>query len=373
MNVEAFKEKFYSLPIVKSFTAGIILTLLLSLHALAGQKSFEVSSPNGIIKVKIETGTKLQWSVTHDGQQIILPSDISLQLEDGTVLGENPKVTSSDKEEADNVITAINYKKAVIKDKYNQLTIKCKGDYGVIFRVYDDAAVYRFFTKKKGEIVIKNEEANFNFTGDHKAFIPFMWDYRNGKIFNNSFEALYSEINLSQFRKDSLAFLPVLVDVGGNKKVVITEADLEDYPGMFLNLNQTHKGFMGVYAPYPLEAEYNGQLNFVPTKRADYIARTNGTRSFPWRVVVISTSDKELLNSDIIQKLASPSRIKDVSWIQPGQVAWDWWNDWNISHVDFRAGINTAHRIFWWQNRLSEIPDYSEEKECLVHNTSDPL
>jgi alpha-glucosidase len=341
MNMGFYKYKYCALLLFKSFPACIILVLLLSLNALAGQKSFEVSSPNGIIKVKIEAGTKLQWSVTHDGQDIILPSGISLQLEDGTVLGENAKVTSSDEQEADNDITAINYKKAVIKDKYNQLTIKCKGDYGVIFRVYNDAAAYRFFTKKKGEIVIKNEEANFNFTGDHKAFIPFMWDYRNGKIFNNSFEALYSEINLSQFRKDSLAFLPVLVDVGSNKKVVITEADLEDYPGMFLNLNQTHKGFMGVYAPYPLEAEYNGQLNFVPTKRADYIAKTSGTREFPWRVVVISTSDKELLNSDIVQKLASPSRIKDVSWIQPGQVAWDWWNDWNISHVDFRAGINT--------------------------------
>ena len=91
--------------------------------------------------------------------------------------------------------------------------------------------------KRQGEIIIKNEEANFNFTGDHKAFIPIQWDYRDGKIFNSSFEALYREINLSKFPKDSLAFLPVLVDAGQNKKVEVLEADLEDYPGMYLDLN----------------------------------------------------------------------------------------------------------------------------------------
>jgi alpha-glucosidase len=213
----------------------------------------------------------------------------------------------------------------------------------VIFRVYNDAVAYRFFTKKKGEILVKHEEANFNFTDDHKAFLPYMWDYRGGKIFNSSFEALYREIAISHFSSDSLAFLPVLVDVGNNRKVVILEADLEDYPGMYLDVNQTRKGFIGVYAPYPLEAELGGYggINDIPTKRADYIAKTNGPRNFPWRAIAISQSDKELLNNDIVQKLAAPPRIADLSWIKPGQVAWDWWNNWNISHVDFKAGINT--------------------------------
>jgi alpha-glucosidase len=213
----------------------------------------------------------------------------------------------------------------------------------VIFRVYNDAVAYRFFTKKKGEILVKHEEANFNFTDDHRAFLPYMWDYRGGKIFNSSFEALYREIAISHFSSDSLAFLPVLVDVGNNRKVVILEADLEDYPGMYLDVNQTRKGFIGVYAPYPLEAELGGYggINDIPTKRADYIAKTNGPRNFPWRAIAISQSDKELLNNDIVQKLAAPPRIADLSWIKPGQVAWDWWNNWNISHVDFKAGINT--------------------------------
>ena len=242
------------------------------------------------------------------------------------------------------MIATINYKKSSIPDQCNQLTINCKGNYGVIFRVYNDAVAYRFYIKKNKEITIKNEEANFNFTDDYKAFIPYMWDYRGNKIFNSSFEALYRESNISQFAKDSLAVLPLLVDIGNNKKVVILEADLEDYPGMYLNINNTRKGFMGVYAPYPLETEQGGfaNMNIIPMKRAEYIAKTNGNRNFPWRVIVISNQDKELLNNDIVQKLASSSRLTDISWIKPGQSAWDWWNNWNISHVDFKAGINTT-------------------------------
>jgi alpha-glucosidase len=341
-------SKFDTKPVqikMNNKLAGLFVLLLLSSSILIAQKnkSFEIKSPDNKIVLKLESGAKMIWSVQSEGQLIIAPSSISLQLGDGEVLGDNAKIISSKTEKKDSVITAINYKKASISDQYTQIAINCENDFGIFFRVYNDAVAYRFFTKKKGEIIIKNEEANFNFTDDRKAFIPYMWDYRGGKIFNSSFEALYHEINISQFLKDSLAFLPVLVDVGNNKKVVILEVDLEDYPGMYMNMNQTCKGFMGIYAPYPLESQLGGfgGINYIPTKRADYIAKTTGARNFPWRAIAISQSDKELLNNDIVQKLASPPRLSDISWIKPGQVAWDWWNNWNISHVDFKAGINT--------------------------------
>jgi alpha-glucosidase len=330
---------------MKKRLAGSLLVILMSTTILSAQKikSFEIKSFDGNITLNIETGAKLQWSMQYSGQQVIAPSPISLQLEGGEILGDNVKILSSKIEKTDNVITPVNYKKSTIINQFNQLTINFKGDFGIIFRVFNEGVAYRFFANRKGELIVKNEEANFNFTADHKAFIPYQWDYRDGKIFNSSFEALYKEINISKFASDSLAFLPVLVDVGNNRKVVILEADLEEYPGMYLNINQTHMGFMGVYAPYPLEAKLNGYggINYIPTKRADYIAKVNGTRDFPWRIVVISNHDKELLNNDMVQKLASPSRINDISWILPGQVAWDWWNDRNISHVDFKAGMNT--------------------------------
>ncbi len=326
----------------KSKLTGLLVLLLVTPSILLAQKTFDVKSPDGAISLKVEAGAKLLWSVQDSGQRLIAPSAISLELQDGEVLGDSAKIISSSTESVDSSFKAIDYIKAIVPDRYNQLTVNCAGDFGVIFRVYDDAVAYRFFTMKEGEIFVKNEVANFNFTGDDKAFIPYMNDYRNGKIFNSSFEALYREINISQFARDSLAFLPVLVEVG-SKKVVITEADLENYPGMYLDINKTGKGFRGVYAPYPLEAELGGygSINYIATKRADYIAKVNGICSFPWRVAAIANQDKDLLNNDIVQKLAAPPRIKDLSWIKPGQVSWDWWNDWNISHVSFKSGINT--------------------------------
>jgi alpha-glucosidase len=294
---------------MKNKLIGLIAFFLMSSTILIAQKNknFEIKSPGGNINLNVEAGAKLQWSVQSDGQQIVSPSSISLQLEGGEVLGENVKILSSETEKIDNVIAAVNYIKSSFQDQCNQLTINFKGDYGIIFRVYNDGVAYRFFTKRKGELLVKNEEANFNFTADHRIFVPYMWDYRDGKIFNSSFEALYREIKISKFASDSLAFLPVLIDVGNNKKVVILEADLEEYPGMYLNINQTHMGFMGVYAPYPLEAKLGGYggINYIPVKRADYIAKVNGTRNFPWRIVVISNQDKELLNNDMVQRLAS--------------------------------------------------------------------
>jgi len=329
---------------MKNKLTGLIVALLLSSTMLSAQKTkdFDVKSQDGNITLHVATGKKLVWSVQLKGKQIIAPSAMALQLGNGDVLGDNAKVSSAKTEKINTTFKALNYKKANVQDVYNELTLTCKNDFGVKFRVYNDGVAYRFFTKKKGEIVIKNEEANFNFTQDYKAFIPYMWDYRGGVKFNSSFEALYKESNISKFAPDSLAFLPLLVDEGDNNKVVILEADLEDYPGMYLNMNDTHKGFMGVYAPYPLETKMGGyeNMNVIPTKRADYIAKTSGTRNFPWRAVVISQSDKELLNNDMVQKLASPSRLTDVSWIKTGQASWDWWSDWNISHVDFKAGYN---------------------------------
>ena len=340
-----YKLKFYYMT--NKFLT-LVFVFLLCFLSISGQKnkSFEIKSPNGNITLDITTGSKINWSVVHKGQPITYPSAISLQTGSGEVLGANSEIKSAPTLRVDDKISPVNYKKAVILNQYNQITINFKDNSGVIFRVYDDAVAYRFITSIKDELIIKNEEANFTFTGDYKAFIPYMWDYRDGRIFNCSFESLYTEHNISNFRKDSLAFLPLLVDLGNGKKVAIIEADLEDYPGMFMNINKSRNGFTGVYAPYPLEEKQIG-INYIPVRRADYIARTSGTRSFPWRVIVITEQDKELLNNDIVQKLASPPRLTDISWIHPGQVSWDWWNAINISHVDFRAGMNTpSYRYF---------------------------
>ncbi|WP_121808318.1 glycoside hydrolase family 97 protein [Mucilaginibacter kameinonensis] len=318
------------------------LFLCFSVSILAAQtiKNYHIKSPDGKIDLSVATGDKITWSVKHDDTEIITPSDVSMTLQSGEVLGKSPRVKNIKTTSVDQYFNTPIYKKDKVHDQYNQLIINLKGDYSLIFRAYNDGVAYRFNTQKKGNITIMNEEANFNFKDDDKAYLPFVNDYRNKDKWTTSFEALYSKLKLSEVTKDSLAFLPVLVSTGNDKKAAILEADLQDYPGMYLTGNE--QSLRGAFAKYPTVETTGGyaNMNYVVNGRADYIAKTKGTRSFPWRVLIISTDDKQLANSDIVQKLSEPSRVKDLSWIKPGKVAWDWWNDWNITHVDFKAGIN---------------------------------
>lgn len=321
-----------------------ILFLLSNSFILSAQKSQNhlLNSPDGKIQVTIEAGDKLLWSIKHEDQAIIMPSPISLTLQSGEVLGDKAKINSSKPEKVSTEIAAVNYKKDKIKDEYNQLTLDCKGGYGLIFRAYNDGVAYRFFTKKKGKITVMAEEVNFFFPDDNMVYIPYANDPQQD-MYQISFENRYEHVKLSEINKDTIAFAPVLIEFEGGKKAAITEVDLEDYAGMFLKAGNTDFSLQGDFATYP-ETEIQGghnNLQSLVTKRKEYIAETDGKRSFPWRVIIISEEDKELLNNDMVYKLASPSRIKDHSWVKPGKVAWDWWNDWNISKVDFRAGINT--------------------------------
>jgi alpha-glucosidase len=314
--------------------------------SLNAQNTYNIQSPDGKIRLTVQAGKELVWQVNHEDTKVITSSSIALTLSNGEILGKNVKVTKATTTPVNTSFATPFYKKSKVTDHYNQLTLHCKGNYSVKFRAYNDGAAYRFVTEKKGEIIVKSEDANFNFADDYKAFIPYVNDMRGGERYTCSFESFFDELKLSELTIDSLSLVPLLVDLGNGKKAVIMESDVEDYPGLFLKINpQTRQGFVAEPAPCTLEADmtgaYTGALNTIATKRADYLAKTRGTRTFPWRAVVISSRDADLANNDMAQKLAAPCRIADVSWIKPGKTSWDWWNSTNIYGVDFEAGMNT--------------------------------
>lgn len=336
-------NRLFSLCFFTKCLMGLLLLALSGFSGVSAQKNnrYELVSPHQKTVIQINTSGVLQWSVFYNGQPVILPSEISLQLQN-EVLGHQMKIISARQERINTVINATFYKKEVIKDDYTQLTLNCKGDYGIILRAYDEGAAYRFFLKKKDSVTIISESSSFVFPDDNMLYIAYTRP-GNGDRYNNSFENMYMHIPLSSMVKDSLTFLPSMSELSAGRKAVITEADLEDYPGMYLIKGQIPHSLSAQFAPYPA-AEIRGGYNKVQSvvkERKAFIARTSGTRNLPWRIIALSTTDKELLDNDLVYKLASPSRLTDLSWIKPGKVAWDWWNDWNISHVNFRAGINT--------------------------------
>ncbi len=326
------------------------LTLVASFSLLgwaADAKDYRILSPDGRTEVVVSVDRDIRWKVSRDGQTVILPSEMALVLDDGTVLGVSPRVKSAKTASVDKAFPTPVYHKSEIRDCYNQLVLKMAGDFSVEYRAYDTGAAYRFITSRKGGMTVKDECVNFRFDKDYAAFIPYVNDNRGGERYCYSFESYYTEVPMSRMVDDSLSIVPYIVDLGSGKKVAVMEAGAEDYPGMFLKINTADRqSLAGEFAPYPLEYGLRGRYT-VPVRRADYIARTEGTRTFPWRVLAVADRDIDLLENDLAQCLAPECRLEDVSWIKPGKTSWEWWSGIHVTGVDFRAGINTeTYRYF---------------------------
>ena len=327
--------------------ALFLLFLVLTGTNLLAQKPYTLQSPNEKITVTVNTGDLLSYAVMHENTVVLAESPIAMTLEDGTVLGVPAKALAAKNTSVDQTIKADFYKRNEIQDQYNELVLTFKGLYKVIFRAYNEGVAYRFQTGIAKPFNVVSETADFNFDKDYTAWIPYV-NARKGdgdfiqQQFFTSFENTYAVTPLSKMEPERLAFLPVMVELGDGKKVVITEADLEDFPGLLLRNEKGKTGFTAIHAGYPKTEEQGGHnnLQYVVKERENYVAKVDKKRFFPWRCLLISENDKDLADSDLVYKLASPCRVDDLSWIKPGKVAWDWWNNWNVYGVDFKAGIN---------------------------------
>ena len=320
-----------------------LITPILALCCLPlSAKVYTVQSLLGDMVVNINVDKSITWDITKGKTLVLKPSVISLQT-DKQIFGVNPKVRKA---------TVHNYKNDD-NGGYQQLLLSCNG-YDVEFRVYLNAAAYRIIPKKMINKVV-NETSEYRFAGDYQSFVPYVNDNREGERWCYSFESYYDEAPLSKMYQDSLAITPLAVCLPEGKKAVVMESDVENYPGMYLlrgtsttaasTASASHASsaysLHAAFPPYPLKEEIGGynRLNLVPTERANYIAEK--VTRLPWRIVLVTDEDKQLVGNDIAKLLGPQCRIKDTSWIKPGKVAWDWWNNTNITGVDFRAGINT--------------------------------
>lgn len=326
-----------------------VIILLLVFYSVDAADRKEISSPDGKIKVTVEAKEKLFYSISYENKMVLLPSVINMILENGTELSGKisfKKTTSRSNNSV--IISPVPEKRKNIPDIYNELAIRFQQPFTVIFRVYNDGVAYRFVTHFKDSIIVKNETASFNFPTNHFLYYPEVVKRENADIYHTSFEEPYKLKPTDSLAQNNLCFTPILVAPAEGPKIIITESDLEDYPGMFINGNGNNS-LNGQFAPYPLEEKVaEGEFpQAIVTKRADYIARVKGSRHFPWRVLLIAAADKELPVNDMVYRLASPSRVKDVSWIQPGKGTDEWIIGVNLFNVPFKTGVNTATYKFY--------------------------
>ena len=313
-------------------SAGLLLFVG---HADAAT-TYELSSPDKKINVRIDVGPRIEYDLLLNQVPLLENSTLALDVE-GRKLGIAPQVVSATPTTVNRELRVpIPRKFAVLREHYNELRIVFKNNYAVTFRVYNEGMAYRFETSLlQNTVRVEGEDATLRFAGNFHVYYP----KEEGFFSHNEREFVYLPLN--DITQNSLASIPAIVNTNEGVKLMIADADVDDYPGLWLRGNG-NTTLSAIFPAYPLTEELKGDRNFRVTKTADYIAQTKGTRTFPWRIMGVAASDADLITNDLVYLLAQPSQVSDTSWIKPGKVAWDWYNANNISGVDFKSGINTA-------------------------------
>lgn len=309
-----------------------LLCLMMAWGSLAFAENYTVDSPDSRITVNVETGTNTTYSVTFNGKMMLNPSPISMTFDNGTVIGRNMEVKNVERSTQNQVLKpVVRQKSKQIIDHYNEMVLDAE-NYKLYFRVYNDGLAYRFHTDFPDSLKVLNEEVIYCFPEDYNTLFP------EERSMLSAQQPLFKPMKLSEIGTDRFCSTPILIKVDENARIFISESDLESYPGMFLR-KQGKNELAGKFAAVSLEDYKTDDRQIFPTKRADYIARVNGTRNYPWRAMIVAENDANLITNQLIYKLA-PEAEGDYSWVRPGKIAWDWYNALILTGVDFKCGIN---------------------------------
>jgi alpha-glucosidase len=334
----------------------------------AKDKQLDLSSPDGRTKITVKLQDRIYYSIYEDDKQLFADNHLALELDNGT-LGAAPQLLSSKHQHHSGEIRPyISLKYASIKDEYNDLLLTFKGGYSVEFRAYNDGVAYRFVTNKPGNVNVLNEDFSVNFQQDYLLHL------QQAGSFKTAYEEPYTHINAGEWKNtDKRSTLPVLIDTKKNIKVLVSESDLRDYPAMFLQGNN-NSGATGAFPKVPLAFAPDGDRSMKITQTAPYIAKTAGSRSFPWRYFVIAREDKDLLENTMTLRLAGKSEIADPSWIKPGKASWEWWNGATPygPDVNFVAGCNVDTYKYFIDFAAKYGIEYIVMDEGWALSTRDP-
>jgi len=316
---------------------SVLALLVFMLGATLQARPVVVKSPDGRIEATINTDKQLTWSVVSQGVTVLEASPLSMTFDNGVTAGKNMQGVKSQIRSVNQVLTPVMaVKNNRIVDHYNEAEISSRNGYSVVFRCYNDGVAYRFITRFSKPVRVMDEEVRLIFSGNHATWFP-----EEESMFSHN-ERTYLDVSLSDIGSDRMCSLPMMVRIADGPKVLISEADLQDYPGLWLWGGTAAYTLQGLLSQVALETRQSGDRNVRILRHANYLAETQGTRSYPWRYLIIAHADKQLIESEMTFKLASPCALKETSWIKPGKVAWDWWNALNLYGVDFKAGVNTA-------------------------------
>ena len=321
---------------MKKFFTLLAAMLIACSASYAKPDHYTLLSPDESLRVEIQLNHTITYSLYSSDHLLLKDCSLSLQLAD-IRLGMMPKVRKAERGSIDEIINRIVHtKNSTTRNHCNTLTLTFDGGYGVEFRAYDEGVAYRLLLNQKQDVVdILGEECTINFADDFKAHMSTTWKFRTGC------EEPYKHTTTKNYGyRDEMAYMPLLLEAPTGEKILFSDANVIDYPRIFLR-STGENGMTSLFPKFPtkLEEEWDRSLKIL--EEADYIARTSGKRALPWRMFVVAKDDKALLEQELLFCLSDANELEDSSWIRPGKVAWDWWNQWQVYGVDFRAGRNT--------------------------------
>ena len=320
----------------KTVTALFVCVCCLFAVTSFSQSSLLLTSPGNNLTIEISTKDSLSWKLMKGKETLLSRAVAGLDIENKPYIGFSEQVKSVNRISKNDIIyPTVAVRQQTIRDVYNELRINFRSGNAIIFRAYDNGVAYRWITHFKDSINIKHEIVDYVFPDNNRV----LWGIEENKQFLSHFELLFKDTTMASFSKEEHCGLPLYVSSASGPKMLLTEADLLDYSNLFFfgtGSSKITSGFPKVILKESLIRDRGTKIE----ENADYIARTNGSRSFPWRLIMVANEDKELLENNLVFQLASPNVLKNTDWIRPGKVSWDWWNDNNIYGVDFRSGIN---------------------------------
>ena len=312
----------------------IFAFVLMLSAAIASAKTYDLASPDGKVKVCIEAGAELAYTVSIDGEQILAPSHIAIDFKDKVLSHAVRKVTRRTIDQLHHAVVPV--KTREVRENCNELRLDFRGGWAVVFRAYDDGVAYRFETSfKDAEVYVADETADYVFAEDNDVY----WANEKSPEYITHCEAFFKEMKLSEISKEQYAYLPVSMKTPKGTRLVITEADMFDYPNMFMFGGQGHT-LISEYPQVILDYDMRTDRDVTVTEKADYIAKTKGTRTYPWRIMTLG-DDRSLLENNLSWLLSSKEYSDDIEWLKPGKISWEWWAMLNVYGVDFKAGVNT--------------------------------
>lgn len=329
------------MKLLRSILLGFFL--LLTLSAAAREQSLTLASPDGRLVAHIWTDDVVVRYYVYLGDiQLLRPSLIDIEHSQGGKTFDALTVRKVTRRTIDETVASPFTRQATMRNHCNELTLQMREGLSLVFRAYNEGIAYHFVWEGKPGRVNK-EKVDYRFYGDWNITAPYVSQFdslRHEVQYSTSFENQYTTLPLSQLDQSRLCFLPLMVHCDNGVKVCITESALLDYPGLYLH-GTGCRPLVGEHAPLPRRVEQGGHnnLQLLVKEREDYIAEMDRSKVFPWRIMMVGT-DTEIAMNNLSYLLAEPSRVDDISWIKPGKVAWEWWNCFNISGVDFPAGVN---------------------------------